>query len=82
LLYGRIRIWSFLEGRTTCDFRTESTKWGCLCCRFLSWQQCSCTRAVLFCCCIEMSLQGAQTGSPKATCRNFSCLHFQVCIAR
>jgi hypothetical protein len=49
-------IWGCLEGITTCDFRNESTKWGCLCCRFLSWEQCSCAGVVLFCCCIEIKV--------------------------
>jgi hypothetical protein len=53
---GRSRIWGCFGSRTTCDFRTESTKWDCLCCRFLSWQQCSCTGVVLICCSIEIKV--------------------------
>ena len=47
-----------------------------------------CTGVVLFCWCIEIkvfkniSVQGMQAGNHKATCRNFSCLHFQVCITK
>jgi hypothetical protein len=45
-------------------------------------------RAVLFCCCIEIKVfksipvQWVQTGSPKAICCNYSCLHLQVCITK
>jgi hypothetical protein len=84
----RSRMWGCLEGRTTCDFKTESTKWWCLCCRLLLWQQCYCTGVVLFCCCIEIKVlknipvQGVEAGSPKATCRNFIVFHFQVCITK
>ena len=62
---GRSRIWGCLEGRSTCNLRTERSDWGCLCYRFLSWQQCYCTGFVFFCCCSEIRAEVPATSELK-----------------
>ena len=77
-----------LRAKLPATSEVKKTKWGCSVLHIPLVTAVLLHRDVLFCCCIEINvfknipIQGVQAASPKASCRNFSCLPFQVCITK